>query len=503
MLKLTKIALATALLSTTTLSNAENFSFKTQVDTQSDTLVVFHGKNTVGDTFSHYDKKTEGQLSKAIKAEKFEGGTGKFVTILAPHNLDYERVLIVGVDDNALSKNKLSKLGGDLSAQLEQDNIETITIAADGLGQNNAQATALLAHGINLRAYRFDKYQKEKRQSKNYFFDVDNGQQSQDAYTPLSYIESGVFLARDLTSETATEMTPIEFADAAKSLKKLGVKVKVLTPKDLKKLNMGALEGVGRGSTSGSRLVVAHYEGSKDAPIALAGKGITFDSGGYNIKTHSSIAHMKVDMAGAAAALGTVKALALSKAKVNVVAVMGMAANMISENSVAPGDVLTTAEGLTIEITNTDAEGRLVLSDTMWYARTKYKPSILVDLATLTGSKVGAVGNEYAALFSEDDQLVEELTFAGKQVNENLWRLPLGYKDKLKSNIADLRNTGTGGPGATTAATFLQHFAGDVRWAHLDIAGNALASSSKGEVPKGGTGYGVRLLTEWILHKAN
>ena len=156
---------------------------------------------------------------------------------------------------------------------------------------------------------------------------------------------------------------------------------------------------------------------------------------------------------------------------------------------------------LSVEITNTDAEGRLVLSDAMWYVREHYKPHTLVDLATLTGSKVRAVGNEYAAIFSENDELVNELTYAGKQVNENLWRLPLGYKDKLKSDIADLRNTGTGGPGATTAASFLQHFAGDVNWAHLDIAGNALAKSSKGEVPTGGTGYGVRLLTEWILNK--
>lgn len=502
MLKLTKTALAIAMLASASVSYAENFSFKTSVDAESDTLVLFHGKDVANDTFTAFDKKTNGQLTKAMKAGEFQGKYAQFVTVLAPTNLDYQRVVIVGVDDNALTKDKITKLGGNLSAQLEHDNVNTITVAADGLGQNNAQATALLAHGINLRSYRFDKYHKEKRQTKSFLFDVDNGQQSQEAYTPLSHIESGVFLARDLTSETATELTPVDFAKTAKTLKKLGVKIKVLSPKELKKLGMGALEGVGRGSTSGSRLVVAHYEGSKDAPIAIAGKGITFDSGGYNIKTHSSIAHMKVDMAGAAAALGTIKALALGKAKVNVVAVMGMAANMVSEKSVAPGDVLTTAEGLTVEITNTDAEGRLVLSDAMWYARTKYKPQILVDVATLTGSKVRAVGNEYAAIFSEDDQLVQELTFAGKQVNENLWRLPLGYKDKLKSNIADLRNTGTGGPGATTAASFLQHFAGDVRWAHLDIAGNALADSSKGEVPKGGTGYGVRLLTEWILTNA-
>ncbi len=507
MLKLTKIALATTMFSTAVSSYAENFTFQTEVKDKADTLVVFHASDNKFKSFKEFDAKTQGQLSKALTASDFNSKYGKFVTVLAPNNLDYQRVLIVGVDDNKLSKDMLTKLGADISAQLEHEKINTIAVATDDLGEansrNNAETSALLAHGINLRAYSFDKYHKEKRQQKNYLFDVNNAKASQKAYTPLAHIESGVFLARDLTNETATEMTPVEFALAAQALKKLGVKVNVLTPKEIKKLGMGALEGVGRGSLNGSRLVVAHYQGSDDAPIAIAGKGITFDSGGYNIKTSSSIAHMKVDMAGAAAALGTIKALALSKAKVNVVAVMGMAANMVSEHSVAPGDVLTTAEGLTVEITNTDAEGRLVLSDAMWYARKYYNPQIMVDLATLTGSKIRAVGNDYAAIFSENDELVSELTYAGKQVNENLWRLPLGYKEKLKSDIADLRNTGTGGPGATTAASFLQYFAGDIKWAHLDIAGNALADSAKGEMPKGGTGYGVRLLTEWLLNHAN
>ena len=295
-------------------------------------------------------------------------------------------------------------------------------------------------------------------------------------------------------------MTPADFAKAAKELKKLGVKITVLEPKQIKKLGMGALEAVGRGSEEGSRLVVAHYQGNKNTPIALVGKGITFDSGGYSLKTGASIARMKSDMAGAAAVLGTVKAMALAKADTNVVAVMGMAANMVSQFAVAPGDVVRTAEGLSVEIVNTDAEGRLVLSDAMWYARDKFKPSIMIDVATLTGSKIGAVGNEYAAVFSKDDQLIEQLTLAGKQVNENLWRLPLGYDDALKSDIADLKNIGSHGPGATTAASFLQNFAGDTRWVHIDIAGNALNNKAKDELAEGGTGYGVRLLSNWLLN---
>ena len=283
------------------------------------------------------------------------------------------------------------------------------------------------------------------------------------------------------------------------------VSYEIISGEDLLEQGWVGTFQVGKGSSQVPAMLQLDFNpsGNPDEPVAVAlvGKGITFDSGGYSIKTGPSIANMKGDMAGAAAALGTVKALALNEAKVNVVAVMGMAANMVSQYSIAPGDVLKTAEGLTVEVLNTDAEGRLVLSDALWYAREFYKPEIMVDLATLTGSKVRALGNRYAGLFSDDEELVTELTFAGKQVNENLWRLPLGYKDMLKTDIADLKNIGSGGPGATTAASFLQHFVGDVRWAHLDIAGNGLSSKAKGEVPTGGTGFGVRLLSEWLMTK--
>ncbi|GHB75005.1 putative cytosol aminopeptidase 1 [Psychrosphaera saromensis] len=496
--KLSRLVIGLTALTCSSIAAAEKITFETSVSKTTDTLVVFHGKNQSNMIYEKYNKKANGQLDKAIAAINFKGNYGKFIEILAPNNLAYQRVVIVGTGEKTLSKDKLTKLGANLSAKLEKKSISNITIAADDLDGSNAETSALLAHGISLRAYSFDKYLKEKRQEKNYYFDVSDGKAATKAYLPLSYIESGVFLARDLTNETGTAMTPVEFVEAAKTLKKYGVKIKVLTPKELKKLNMNALEGVGRGSLHGARLIIAHYEGNNDTPIVLAGKGITFDTGGYNIKTKNMVLQKK-DMGGAATALGTVKALAMMKAKVNVVAVMGMAANMVSEKAILPGDVLLTAEGISVEVISTDAEGRLALSDAMWYARKNYNPEIMIDIATLTGSKIGAVGTEYGAIFSADDQLVQELTFAGKQVNEHLWRLPLGYKGKLKSDIADLRNTGTGGPGATTAATFLQHFAGDTKWAHLDIAGNALIKSAKDESPKGATGYGVRLLTEWIL----
>ncbi|NVJ60195.1 MAG: leucyl aminopeptidase family protein [Gammaproteobacteria bacterium] len=466
------------------------------------TLVTFSIKDTPSSRLDELTEQSKQQLKHAIEIEQFESEYGSTIEIVAPNGLSNARLIVVGLGDkNDLTQAKITKLGGELAGKLNRKNVTQVTVDTRGISViNNEHFSAWIAHGINLRLYRFEKYLKEK--SPETFFSIisDNAPLTREAYQPLNLLEKGIFLARDLISETATHMTPIDYVDIAEDLEDIdNVSVKVLSPKQIKNLGMGALEAVGRGSKMGSRLVIVHYEGDDSQPIALVGKGITFDSGGYNIKTGSSIARMKSDMAGAAAVMGTVKALALQKVKVNVVAVMGMAANMVSETSVTPGDVIRTAEGVSVEILNTDAEGRLVLSDAMWYARKYYNPKVMVDVATLTGSKVRAVGNEYAAIFSADDELVSQLTNSGKTVNENLWRLPLDYKDKLKSDIADIANIGNGGPGASTAASFLQYFAGDTRWAHLDIAGNALSSSAKGEVPVGGTGFGVRLLTQWIL----
>ncbi|MFY8273294.1 leucyl aminopeptidase [Pseudoalteromonas sp. SSDWG2] len=480
--------------------HAADFSFKGHSGAK--TLVVTQIKGQALPTTA-FAEQTASQLSKAAAAARFDASQGSTLELLAPVDSDYERILVVGLGEkDELNAANMAKLGGNIHAKLQTLKADVVDVSFANIeGQiNNAQLTAQFAHGANLRDHSFDVYKKDAvKTAISYHFAVDDAQRAAQAYSALAHIEQGVFLARDLTSEVASEMTPVDFANAAKELEKYGVEVTILTPKELKKLGMGALEGVGRGSEHGARLVVAHYKGSDSAPIALVGKGITFDSGGYSIKTGASIARMKSDMAGAAAVLGTVKAMALSKAEVNVVGVMGMAANMVSQTAIAPGDVLRTAEGLSVEVVNTDAEGRLVLSDSMWYAREYFKPQIMVDIATLTGSKVRAVGNRYSAIFSEDDQLVSEFTAAGKVVNENVWRLPLGYKDMLKSDIADIKNIGSGGPGATTAASFLQHFAGDTRWVHIDMAGNALASSAKGEVNVGGTGYGVRLLSEWLL----
>ena len=486
--------------------NAAEFTFAKSIKPNDNTLVLFLDTDSQVANFNYLKLETQTHLNKVIEFSDFKAGYGKTLEVIAPNGSDHQRILLVGLGEQPkLDAAKMAKLGGNVHAKLQSAKQANVSLDFSELKDSaiNAKYAAEFAHGANLRDHRFEQYKKEQDSHVvNYTVDVENLDQAVKTHKLLQSIEQGVFLARDLTSEVATEMTPVDFAKAAKELKKLGVKITVLEPKQLKKLGMGALEAVGRGSEEGARLVVAHYQGNKNTPIALVGKGITFDSGGYSLKTGASIARMKSDMAGAAAVLGTVKAMALAKADTNVVAVMGMAANMVSQFAVAPGDVVRTAEGLSVEIVNTDAEGRLVLSDAMWYARDKYKPSIMVDVATLTGSKIRAVGNDYAAVFSDDDTLVEQLTVAGKQVNENLWRLPLGYEDALKSDIADLKNIGSHGPGATTAASFLQNFAGDTRWVHIDIAGNALNSKAKDELAEGGTGYGVRLLSNWLLNNA-
>ncbi|MDC3190514.1 leucyl aminopeptidase [Pseudoalteromonas elyakovii] len=486
--------------------NAAEFTFAKSIKPNDNTLVLFLDTDSQVANFNYLKPETQTHLNKVIEFSDFKAGYGKTLEVIAPNGSDHQRILLVGLGEQAkLDAAKMAKLGGNVHAKLQSAKQANVSLDFSELKDSaiNAKYAAEFAHGANLRDHRFEQYKKEQDSHVvNYTLDVENLDQAVKTHKLLQSIEQGVFLARDLTSEVATEMTPVDFAKAAKELKKLGVKITVLEPKQLKKLGMDALEAVGRGSEEGARLVVAHYQGNKNTPIALVGKGITFDSGGYSLKTGASIARMKSDMAGAAAVLGTVKAMALAKADTNVVAVMGMAANMVSQFAVAPGDVVRTAEGLSVEIVNTDAEGRLVLSDAMWYARDKFKPSIMVDVATLTGSKIRAVGNDYAAVFSDDDTLVDQLTVAGKQVNENLWRLPLGYEDALKSDIADLKNIGSHGPGATTAASFLQNFAGDTRWVHIDIAGNALNSKAKDELAEGGTGYGVRLLSNWLLNNA-
>ncbi|MFV7708628.1 leucyl aminopeptidase [Shewanella algae] len=481
-------------------TQAEQYEFATQV-APANTLVMFQHQDGTLYSAAGLQADTRKQLQRAIAAANFKGQEGELLELLAPIGTQAERLLLLGLGDAELTPGETALLGGKLSNHLEAVKQPKVAVWAADI-PNSQGFIAELTQGISLASYRYRDFTAKPRTEKQYHFAVAEPKVAETNHLKSAAIADGVALARDLTNKPAAELYPESFADAAKELKRLGVKVKVLEPKDLAKLNMGALLAVGKGSERGPRLVVAHWQGSDDAPVALVGKGITFDSGGYNIKaTGTSIARMKSDMAGAATVLGTVKAMAASKAPVNLVGIMPLAENMVSGRAMIPGDVIKTAQGLTVEVLNTDAEGRLVLADGLWYAREKYQPQVIVDVATLTGSKVRALGVEYAGLFSDSEPLVQQLTYAGQQVGEKLWRLPLdpAYGEELHSSIADLTNTGReGSAGASSAAMFLKRFAGDQPWAHLDIAGNALVRSDTQLAPAGATGYGVRLLSHWL-----
>ncbi|MBN8984692.1 MAG: leucyl aminopeptidase, partial [Rhizobiales bacterium] len=322
------------------------------------------------------------------------------------------------------------------------------------------------------------------------------------AFGPQGHIGDGVLMARELVNEPPNVLFPIEFARRASLLRKLGVNVEVLDVKAMAKLKMGALLGVGQGSTQPSRTVIMRWNGGKrgDAPVAFVGKGVCFDTGGISIKPAGNMEEMKGDMGGAACVVGLMHALAARKAKVNVVGAIGIVENMPDGNAQRPGDIVTSMSGQTIEIINTDAEGRLVLADVLWYVAKKFKPKFMVDLATLTGAIMVALGTEYAGLFSNNDQLAERLAEVGQATGERVWRMPLGpeYDKLIDSQFADMKNTGGRHGGSITAAQFLQRFVDGTPWAHLDIAGTAMGAPKTDINQSWGSGYGVRLLERLV-----
>lgn len=444
-------------------------------------------------------------LKNIATQENYTGKASELLAIPSASPQTAQRTILLGTGElSKLDARTATNLGATLAAHLAGSQAEKVVVDTQSLASEltNSALAAYIAHGLELRGYQFNKHHNRpvpKNRSVNIV--VNDSSLAKEQHQKLNAITEGVFLARDLTNEPANVIYPETFAKEAANLKKIGVKVDILNEKDLKKHGLGALLAVGLGSINPPRLVIAHWKGSNEAPIVLVGKGITFDTGGYNIKTNmQSLMRMTTDMAGAAAVLGTVKALALQKAPVNVVAIMPLAENRISDRAYLPGDVIKTASGITVEISNTDAEGRLVLADGLWWANKHYNPAVIIDISTLTGAKFTALGSYYAGLFSESDELVTQFSAAGNRVEEKVWRLPLGseFAGELRSPIADFRNTGSSA-GASSAAFFLQQFAGDTPWVHLDIAGNAQAASSKGVTPEGANGFGVRLMTDWIL----
>ncbi|GAA6186979.1 leucyl aminopeptidase [Litorivita sp. NS0012-18] len=370
------------------------------------------------------------------------------------------------------------------------------------LGSNNRAAEVVL--GCALRAYDFDAHMSKKADARGAVtvMATKSAEVASEA-KPLLAKAEGVFFTRDLTNEPANVLTTTEFANRLAALEKIGLKVEVLEEKDLQKLGMGALLSVGHGSISPSKVVVMQWNGGKkgDAPLALVGKGVVFDTGGISLKPAAGMEDMTMDMGGAGVVSGVMKSLALRKAKANVVGLVGIVENMPSDRATRPGDVVTSMKGDTIEVINTDAEGRLVLADVMWYAQERFKPRGMIDLATLTGAIIVGLGHENAGVFSNDDDLCKSFLKAAEAEGEGAWRMPIGeaYNALIKSRVADVSNSGGRPAGSITAAMFLKRFVkDDMPWIHLDIAGVASVKSGTAFSPKGATGWGVLALNRLV-----
>jgi leucyl aminopeptidase len=458
------------------------------------------------------DKKTKGSLERALKAARFTGAKGQVVEILAPAGLDLDRVLVVGLGKADDFKAETAEtLGASAIARLLTSGEKTATLILQlpkGSDVDEATAAARVAQGASLRGYRFDLYRTtQKKTDKPTLAKVNIGVadvgEAKKAWKGPEAVARAVAFARDLVTEPPNVLFPEEFVKRARKLEDLGVEIEALGEKEMLKLGMGALLGVGQGSERETQLLVMQWKGARDRnaqPIAFVGKGVTFDTGGISIKPAAGMDAMKYDMGGAAAVIGLMHALAGRKAKANVIGICGLVENMPDGNAQRPGDVVKSMSGQTIEVLNTDAEGRLVLADALWYCQNRFKPKFMVDLATLTGAIRISLGLEIAGLFSNNDELAERLAGAGKAEGELLWRMPMGerYDRMIDSPIADMKNIGGQFGGSITAAQFIQRFVNKVPWAHLDIAGTAWAEEARGSTPKGATGFGIRLLNRLV-----
>jgi leucyl aminopeptidase len=460
------------------------------------------------------DRKTGGALKRALDVSRFSGKPGQVLEILAPVGLKASRILLVGVGKPAdFGRPEAEQVGASVIARLLTSGEKSVTFAINlpkGSKLNEASLAAHLAMGARLRAYTFDKYRtkgmdERKPSVKKVSVATTDATGARKSWQTLSAIADGMYLARDLVNEPPNMLYPAAFARQAKKLEALGVKVEILGEAQMKKLGFGALLGVGQGSDHESKLAIMKWDGAKnkkDAPVAFVGKGVCFDSGGLSLKPGASMMGMKGDMGGAAAVTGAMHALAARKAKVNAVGVIGLVENMPSAKAQRPDDVVTSLSGQTIEVLNTDAEGRLVLADALTYTQKRFKPKFVIDLATLTGAILISLGGEHAGLFSNDDKLADHIAQAGSEEGEPVWRLPLhaNYDKLLKSKIADMKNIGGPKAGSITAAQFLQRFVEDgTAWAHLDIAGVAWQDGEqKSLIPSWGTGWGVRVLSRLV-----
>ncbi len=498
-------------------------TFASLKDKREDVLAVLVGDGpSYAPLIAELDQSSDGTLTRAVEAASFKGKKKSSIEVLAPAGLKEKRIVLIGMGKPAeAEENDWVELGGSTFAKITARKCKSASLVVEADKESEFDATEVavaVALGAYLRNYKFDKYKTKKDKDK------DNGEAESDglkklvvhcaepkkaekAFARQSGVADGVLLARDLVNEPANELGPIEFAERAQALDKLGVEVEVLEPKDIKKLKMGALMCVAQGSVRPARVVVMQWNGGKknDAPIAFVGKGVVFDTGGISMKPASGMEDMKGDMGGAACVVGLMHALAARKAKVNAVGIIGCVENMPSGEATRPGDIVASMSGQTIEVLNTDAEGRLVLADIMWYIQDRFKPQMMVDLATLTGAIMVALGKSFAGLFCNNDDLADGILAASKSTGEKTWRMPLdkSYQKMIDSKNADVKNLGGRWGGACTAAAFLERFVKEKEtpWAHIDLAGTAMDAPRSDINPSWGSGWGVRLLDRLVADR--
>jgi leucyl aminopeptidase len=487
-----------------------NFSFVSEGGKEANTKVVFadNAKDLDG-ALAMLNSKSDGRIAQLIAVNDFDASFGSTLHLQAVAGTD--SLLIVGTKESDIDKisaaelqNLGGKIAGALSSTTEKQNID---IHVDNLATDIASPSAHIAYGFELRDYSFDRYKSKKSEGESAVTVITpNADGARSKFNDdLRYVAQGVHLARDFATEPGKNMYPEAFVEVVKAKFK-GIKnvdIDVLDMRDIKKLGMGALAGVGTGSINDPRLLVISYRGAdkKEAPVALVGKGITFDTGGISLKQNSGMWAMKSDLSGAAAVAGAMYASAKRGENINLVGLMPLAENMPSQDAIRPGDVLETMKGVSIEIMSTDAEGRLVLADAVYYAQEEFKPRMLLNIATLTGSAARALSDEYAAVITRDFELSTQMMAIGESSGEHVWPLPLhpNHFEQIKSPIADIKNSGAGNPGASIGAAVVATFIDeDLPWVHLDIAGVDWLDAGNDVAPKGSQGWGVRFMDQLV-----
>ncbi len=475
-----------------------NYSNKSSINLTGNLVLFSNDKFNVNNLKKYLSNSENSYISDLLKTSDLKKNLFVF-------EVNSKKKIVLISIKNDLKTFDIENLGAEFYERINYGKNSEYSIISDSAASKEHNFLGYFLHGVKLKSYEFKKY-KTKKDTRLITVNVIGTKNKPSIQTQVRFkaLEEGTFFARDLVSEPGNVLHPDEYAKRINSLKKDGLKINIYDEKKLKKLGMHALLGVGQGSIRGSYLVTMEWNGAKNnsQPLAFVGKGVCFDTGGYSLKPARFMEDMTYDMAGSATVVGLMKNLALRKAKINAVGVVGLVENMVSGNAQRPGDIVKSYSGKTIEVLNTDAEGRLVLADALTFTEKKFKPKFIVDLATLTGAIIVCLGSEYAGLFSNDDKLSKQILDAGEKVEEKVWRMPLhkNYDKLMNSKNADMQNINyIGGAGSTTAAQFLQRFIlNKTPWAHLDIAGMAFSKYGGALNSKGATGFGVRLLNQLV-----